>query len=529
MKKVKSLIALLLIACLVLALFAACTKTETTTPGNTDNTSKPAEPSKPADTDKPTDTTPPADEDEEAPEINVYLYDLRQTGADYGEHVAEAIRELTLERINVAANANWVTGGNWQNTVLLAISGGEKLDVIATTMGNTPAVLYTQKQALDISKYMEEYGSETLELMKEYIGVGQYGGGLYGIPTLRNYCKNGYIAMNAEILDALGLREKAEKCRSFSELEEIYQAVKENYTDKGEGIYAFGSSSALYSDNYISNGDNFDDYIVYDNLGGTGSTLFCQEDGKIQSYYALPNFADECRRVRDWTEKGYNWPESAVDTTFQDELMKQKVLFSIAVGSEYGVQTTKSNSYGYEVFCLELCKGIVKTAQPLSWGCAVPVTTEEPEAACKFINMMYTDSDLMNLLVWGVEGVDYTVKDDQVVSAEGGHFYEADFLIGNNTILTPLYGNGPDFYEKVKEINATADKSKFLGFNITTTDMDMWLSQISTVTDQYSKSLMYGGYTEEVMAEYVAKLEAAGVRDYQEAAQKQLDAFMAAK
>ncbi len=185
-------------------------------------------------------------------------------------------------------------------------------------------------------------------------------------------------------------------------------------------------------------------------------------------------------------------------------------------------------AYGFDVLCVNTNIGMVKTAQPQFTGVAVPSTAEEPEAAVKFINQLYTNADLMNLLIWGEEGKDYTVQDGQVVSTEGAHYLSVDFVLGNATILTPLMGNGADFYEQVKNINETARKSPFLGFALATGNLDLVMSQITAVTDQYAKDMIYGGYTPEKLDEYISKLNEAGVQDYLDAAQAQLDAWKAA-
>lgn len=43
-------------------------------------------------------------------------------------------------------------------------------------------------------------------------------------------------------------------------------------------------------------------------------------------------------------------------------------------------------------------------------------TTDVPEAAMKFLNLTYTDADVINLLIYGIEGRDYVKNDDGTVS-----------------------------------------------------------------------------------------------------------------
>lgn len=521
MKKWKAILSLVLVLCLFTAMFAACAKTPEP------DTKQPSG----SDAQKP-DTPSPDDGDDgeiEMTDLIFYMYDMRSTGGDYGEPINDAVNEM-LAPMGIHMKINWVGPGDWSSKVNMALSGGERIDVVNLnpTPGSRVNNLFPQGLLMDITEYMNEYAPDTLELMKDYIGTYSYGGKIYGVPTLRNYCKNGYILMRVDILEELNLLDTAKEIKSWSEFEEILDAVYQNYTAQGKGMWPIGLSSVTSTD-FQCTGDSFDTYYPFDNLGDSLAVLHNNDEGKVSLYQETDGYRFACETNARWASKGYIWPDSEVTTEFVDEIMKQNILFSNICGSEYGVQTTKSNAYGFDVIAVNTNIGMVKTAQPQFTGIAVPITAEEPEAAVKFINELYTNADLMNLLIWGREGEEYTVQDGQVVSAEGPHYLSVDFVLGNATLLTPLMGNGADFYDKVREINETATKSPFLGFAFDTGELALVMSQITAVTDQYAKHMIYGGYTPEKLEEYIAKLNEAGVQDYLAEAQKQLDAWRAAQ
>ncbi|MBR6424799.1 MAG: DUF3502 domain-containing protein, partial [Oscillospiraceae bacterium] len=150
-------------------------------------------------------------------------------------------------------------------------------------------------------------------------------------------------------------------------------------------------------------------------------------------------------------------------------------------------------------------------------------------AACRVINEMYVNSELMNLFVHGIEGRDYNVVDGQAQYVEGPHYSNGHHVVGNALITYPIIGQGADFFEVVKQLNAEADKSEYMGITLDTSDLQLVISQISAVHDQYKQSMLSGGYTEEAYHEYVSKLEAAGWADYAKGVQDQLDAFVASR
>jgi len=538
MKKFKAILALVLVAALFVTLFAACANTEKpSTDGGKDNTSNTDTNKEPA---KDNDDKAPADDGDEPAvdpgedalvpfedtrEIKIVLYDMRATGGDFGQPVAEYANTITKETINVVGEYAWVGPGDWQSKVNVAISGGERFDVMNLSPVTRISTLYPQGLVTPLDDYIADYGAEVYELTKEYIGTYTFAGNIYGFPTVRNYCKNGYILMRQDVLEELGMVEKAEKMESWADYEEILAAVKANY----DGTYfGNGLSTPTSADNLIA-GETFADAFPFDSMGdGTGTIFVDQNTGKVTVIQSSDYYKNSLSVMKRWFDAGYVWPDSAITTEFVDDVMKQGILFSNVCGSEHGVKVTKSTAYGFDIVVKQYVTGMVKTTQPVFTGICVPITCEEPEAAVAWINELYTNADLQMALVYGIPEDDYVIENGEVVRLKEKGYLNVDFVLGNSLLLTPLKGNGADFYEVVGQINASAAKSKFLGFSIDTTGMDLWISQISTVTDQYSKNLTYGGYTADALAEYIGKLEDAGVNDYAAAVQEQLDAWVAA-
>ena len=143
------------------------------------------------------------------------------------------------------------------------------------------------------------------------------------------------------------------------------------------------------------------------------------------------------------------------------------------------------------------------------------------------LEMIYTNETLMKVLVNGEEGVDYVIEDGQAVPQ--GKYNMGNYVIGNNLLTYPQKGTGADFYDRVKASNDNAARSAYMGFVLVTDELQNYIANISAVTDQYRCSMQVGGYSEDYLAEYLGKLETAGVQDYLAAVQEQLDAWLASK
>lgn len=95
-----------------------------------------------------------------------------------------------------------------------------------------------------------------------------------------------------------------------------------------------------------------------------------------------------------------------------------------------------------------------------------------PEAALKFLNLTYTDKDIVNLLIYGIEGRDYIMNDDGTVSYPEGEDsttvpYTAQLscgTLGNFFIMYPTAGTDPASLEWEQKQNEEAKTSPAMGF-----------------------------------------------------------------
>ena len=142
------------------------------------------------------------------------------------------------------------------------------------------------------------------------------------------------------------------------------------------------------------------------------------------------------------------------------------------IGSAYpSVVEQESMNCGYELGEVQLTDPLSSTSRVNNSIIAIPTTSAHPEKAMEFINLLYTDAELLNMLYYGVEGEHY-----QVVDAQQG---KVDYVDGQdmmsckyvnklkiaNQLLTYTDVTSPDsLNEKIQAYNDSAKKSKALGF-----------------------------------------------------------------
>ena len=519
----KSLLALLLVAALFLTLFAACGQSEEPAPTGGDETGSPA--GNETGNGQNGEIDYGDEDDDELVTIEFWCFDDYGKGQDHHDRIEAALNALT-EPQGLHVNITYLSFGDWTTKVQLSIGGGERIDVMSLGVGtNTVANLRANGMLSDITDELTEFAPEALESVQNILAPYTYEDRIYGLPTFRSggLLSYQYLVMNKEVLDELGLTEFAQNMESWSEFEQILAAVTERYSS--EGWYAMSPYTTSLVAPQIVNGDKFSDIEIYDSLGDSAAVIY-NKDGQIGLRQAQPGYEYACQLGQSWFDKGYIYPDGLYSDNQGDPLMKEKIVFCIPCGSELGVEETKAENYGYEVVCKQYTTPTLSTGSVNFWGCGVPSTCEDKEAAVRFVNLLYTDADVMNVLVHGEEGVDYEVEDGTAVRYEDA-FYNGNFVFGNNLITWPLALNGADFHERVREANENVELSPYFGFVIDTSELALTISQITTVNDQYAKTIQCGAYTEALYQEYLSKLEAAGVQDYLDAVQTQLDAWVA--
>jgi putative aldouronate transport system substrate-binding protein len=181
------------------------------------------------------------------------------------------------------------------------------------------------------------------------------------------------------------------------------------------------------------------------------------------------------------------------------------------------------------------------TQEPLSTGSvtkftwAIPITAREPEAAMKFLNLMYTNKEIENLFAWGIEGRDYALNDQgEVYKLETNVYNSNDFLWGNQFLAYPAAGQGSDFRAAAEAEMKSAPRSKYFGCAVNTDPIANTLTAVYNAIQQYKAGYESGSvpvadtYEEYLQSDFVKALKAAGVDEVIAYYQGQLDAWLAA-
>lgn len=496
-----------------------------------------ADEDKATETNADTDAQTEADKADTAKADDLYFDELQHlvvafptwTGAPADtEMVVEKVNEILREKYNIEVEFQISDAGTFKQNMTLALSSGEQIDVINTMLANyTNMVNQGYLMDLEEDDLLQTYGQGILDVIEpKYIDACRVGDVLYGLTNTRDYAVGrGCIAVGTEYLDAIGYKAPADAGEIIhiteDELNDILAQLHEKFPDM---------------EVYRPSANDLPQQTLVDQIGGNnfGVILGNSDELKIVNLFETDEYMDFCKRVYNWNQLGYISKDAAADTTAVTVLMKEGVLLSYGTGGKPGSKAQESMGDGRDMTIFQTREDYISSSAISSFPWCIPITTADPKASMVLLNEMYTNPELADLIIYGIEGIHYEINNDGYLDANAGTspdtYATLPFIYPNQYASTVTVGNTADLWERTNTFNEEARKSPALGFTFDSTTVATELTAVTNVYEEYQKSLEYGFVDPETaIPEMLKKMDAAGLQKIIEEKQKQFDAWAAAK
>ena len=445
------------------------------------------------------------------------------------QHVEDAINTITEEKINTHVNITVMDVNSYIQQIGIMMAGNEQIDLMLTAFSSASySAMMAQNQLMDISEYVDTYGPDITSTLGDMLKATTVGDGVYGVPCYRNVISSNYVFMREDVLEDLGLLEKARNMTSFEEFEEILQAVKNSEKWNYLQPYMYQSGSGPMQPNANVSGA-FADADVFDTLGDTLGIVRLDKNGKVTLNMESDSYQQAAAMVRGWNEKGLSYFDMSGSGGSCEDYIKSDAVFSFISTAEFGAENAKSVAAGMPMVAVKLYDGEVNSEACTKFAYCVPTTSKEPEAAIAFLNLAITDPQINNLMAWGVEGVDYEVVDGVAQYIEGNEkpdYHLFDYSVPNQFLVYPWSGDPADFREQSEADLKAAPVSDYLGFSCDLTAFVNETAAVSNVIEEYRDQIGSGQASEAVLQEYIDKLHSVNVQVILDEYQKQLDAWL---
>ncbi len=441
--------------------------------------------------------------------------------------IEDEINKITIEKIGVEVELMPISIANYSSQVALSFAGGDKIDVFQSLGDFNVSV--NGDMAYDITDLMDEYAPGTKEILgEELLNACVKDGRLYGVPTYKPYALTPMVIYKQEIADELGI--DMTQVKNLNDLTDVLRKVKEAYPDmtplvpSNTGVS--GVNWAIENVDYLT-----DDYY-------TPKGVMVNDDFVVRDYYSLPEFEEVTRIARTWYNEGLILKDAATTSSTATELMNSEISFCYIASYSYPEADTAASLNAMmpnsTIGAVRIGDAYLDTTSinALSW--MVSSTSEHPEAALKFLDLTFTDENIINLLIYGIEGRDYVKDSEGFVSYPegldaGSVPYTAQLscgTLGNFFKMYPMAGTSKESLVWEEEQNREAKKSAAMGFTFDSSNVKTEYTAVSNVISTYLPGLSCGALDPDTaLEEFSKELEKAGLNTIIAEKQAQLDAW----
>ena len=551
----KRTICLLLAMIMVLSIvLAGCSKTaETPAADETPATTEPAET---------TDNTetPEAPEETAEPALEQKTIQLMITGAGkqansdkvwaaFNEQLQQYVPNTTVEFIDVPFE-------EYSEKFSQVLASGEGVDLAWTGWLVDKPTNINDGNLMPLDDLLAEYGQGIVDTLGEEvveIHRNAADGKLYYLPSWQGLCgdRRGWLVVT-EIAELAGdtwiedTEAALNKWRNnYSEGTEAFQAVLDQATKYLAAAKEAGKLGAGINTGRVFGWSMYNGTRSNPGVGGSEigipfeDNTFTVIDGVASEHYKL-----YAKTMADWYKEGYIRSDiMSVDTSTltlpkNGEITDTTYVFSCDPYLTEADQDAATADAGMDMTYLP----VEENASLILGGdtsYAIPYCADEPERAMMVLNAIYSQPDLYNTLIYGIEGEDYTKNaDGTITTSYVGASPTADdsygiqrWIIGSCKNALINNGTDPNYYADLEALEETARVNPFLNFTFDRTNVEGICASLLNVYYEYGPQIdngVAGDNWEELYNNYMAARKDAGIEELVTEFQNQLNAYIEA-
>ena len=425
--------------------------------------------------------------------------------------IQERADAMTEETLGLHVNLVPVLGSTLRREVDMIEKEGGCVDVVVNENDS-----FSMRPLDDL---LEEYGQDIMRLAGEKeLDWTRKNGVLYGLPSRADCVASAGIAFRSDILEKYEI--DVSQLTTLEQVDELYDKIS-----------ALEPDLTMVSPLYTGRGFA----TRYKQYSAVPDTVFdfTGDDPTAVNVYETQEYEDFVTLIRSWYEKGYLPDELPLINVKGQDLMRTGTLFSYFCACKPGIEWEENVSSRYEVTVVSMKEPEITndSVQISPWGIAEEST--HPEESMRFLNMLYSDSDLVNLLINGVEGVHYEVMEDGMidfpdgVTAENSGYYPNMGWSFPNQMLSYVWeGNEVNLWEETQKFVESAEVSPVLGFAFDDTGVKRMNRTLNEIAEKYSSGLESGLLDPEVYLKKMrAEMREAGSDQVREELQRQYEAW----
>ncbi|UJF34961.1 ABC transporter substrate-binding protein [Paenibacillus hexagrammi] len=443
--------------------------------------------------------------------------------------VEQAINDYLLKKINATIEIRPIDWSVWQDKTNLMFTSNEQFDLMFTSSWYYLGQEVTKQQIIPLDKLLKEYGQGiTSTLEPAYLESGRVKGSIYGVVTNKEFASTKGIVMRKDLVDKYHI--DLSPIHSLEDFSTVLKTIKDNEPD-------LIPLQVKYDRSPLTVLLGYGEFDMLDTTGGPGVLRRDSDDLKVINMYETEEYAHYAKLMHEWFQAGYINKDGSITRQDEFEAVKAGKAFAYAESMKPGFDAQESRNTGYPMVTVELTKPYTTTGDTTSAMFAIPRTSKDPARAMMFLNLLYSDPYLLNLLDWGIEGKHYVKKSDTIIDYPPG---ETAKSIGYNLNLPWMFGNefnsyiwasdDPKLWDKYRSFNQNAEISKALGFVFDPSGVKNEVIACNNVLLQYTGAINAGEFEpSQILPTFIKALHTAGADKIISEKQRQLDEWAASR
>ncbi len=446
------------------------------------------------------------------------------------EAVTNKLKEITRNKINVEADIMIINVSTYSQQLNVMMAGGEALDLFFLPFGTSVNSMITQNQLMPLNDLLASEGQAITESLGSLIQYGNLNGETYAVPFNGSKVYPAAIAMREDLLKKYNLN--LDDVKSYKDLAKIFDVIKQN--EPGMVCIAPNNGNLLSS---YALGDKID---KIDMLGDSIGVLLGNDSFNLVNLFETEEYKDLVYTLREWYKKGYILKDAATTTESGSVMYNEGKVFSyfyidVLDTIEKAYHHAGLTQQGQQTLVKALNKPVISSSVGF-YSSGISSQSKHPEAAMKWLNLMYKDAEAVNTLYWGVEGKNFVKEDDGTISftpeeaASRGYDLPFNWMFGNTALQYSFKdsGHSADYFAQRVKQNDSAELSKAFGFSFDMSPVQSQYTAVTNVVSQYQRALECGSVDPAVeLPNFIKKLKDAGVEEVIAEKQKQLNAWAA--
>ena len=455
--------------------------------------------------------------------------------------VMEELNKKLKKDINATMEINYIGWGDFQSKYPLMLASGN-FDWIYTAnwafyYQQAPKNAFMEITEDMLKKYMPRHYAA---LPKNAYNEVKVNGKMYMIPTSTPDRKVPVTIIRGDLRKKYNVPE----IKKYSDLEAYLEAIKKNepemipmYLDNSYDMgRPFAALAAEFGDYYFD--------VLFATGSGSGVDFNLEDKSYKLSYHLAGSDFEQNKKaamiIKSWYDKGY------INRDVFSNKVRSKDSFSlgksaIGIGNSQDIQSNISDaiSKGWEVEIIpELdAQGHYYADPHVNNGVALAAGTKNPERTLMALDLIMEEKSYNYLVYFGVEGVNYVIKDGKIALPEGvtaeKNTYPPDaagFWFTNKDQHLPLASWSDQYSQHKKDIveKGYLVPTIFQVIPYKTESIKTELATLNQVLVQYRQPIWIGA-VKDIDAAYKVldeKLKAAGVDKVKEELQKQVDEYV---